>query len=118
MAKIDELERGTQVVYVPNHAIDEWPADGPFAECARVYEMSHPDCEEGFVTSTRVSADRRKEIAFCRFWSKDDPTELRTTANSEACYPRNLVVKDTRPQEVVDAKLAEIAEEERRCLKI
>ena len=38
----------------------------------------HPDCEVGFVTSIKPGVG-----AYCRFWSKVDPSDLRTKANSE-----------------------------------
>ena len=71
------MKRGTQIIYVPMHA------EG---------NTEHSDCEAGFVTSLR------KDFAFCRYWSKHHPGELRTKANSEATPLDCLVVKDTRPQ--------------------
>lgn len=85
MADIKELSRGTQVVYVPDHA------DG---------RLDHPNSEEGFVTSVKEDLG----IAFCRFWSKHYDG-LRTQANSEACFAEDLVVKATQPQTRIDAIL-------------
>ena len=93
MADIQELKRGTQIIYVPSHA-----GGG---------RLDHPNCEEGFVTSTKWLGST--EIAYCRFWSQHDPERLRTRINSEACNAKWLVVKDTRPQHVVDRILATIS---------
>lgn len=77
---MDYLQSGTQIIYVPDHA------EG---------DAEHPDCEQGFVTSVRG------DMAFCRYWSNAHEG-LRTLANSEATPIRNLVVRDTRPQHVID----------------
>jgi hypothetical protein len=83
------LERGTQIIYVPNHADD----------------TSHPDCEAGFVTSACATT------AFCRYWSKHEPGELRTKANSENTYIENLVIQDTVPQARVEAALEQYCQQ-------
>lgn len=83
---IDDLRPGTQVIYAPSHA------EG---------DETHPDCEEGFVTSYN------DEFVFCRFW-RGHTNELRTRTNSEACHPRHLLIKDTRSQVVVDRMINEI----------
>lgn len=85
------LDPGTQILYVPNHA------EG---------DEDHPDVEAGFVTSCKPHLG----IVFCRYWS--GPGILRTKANSEGTPSSNIVVKDTVPQEVVDAKLAGILREQ------
>jgi len=64
---------GALVIYVPNHA-HGW--------------LGHKDCERGFVTAISIG----RQCAWCRFWSKYDPAELRTRANSERCDYDNLVV--------------------------
>lgn len=88
------LARGTQVVYVPAH-VD-------------LDDVSHPDVEDGFVTSMSVRGD----VAFCRFWHRDGPPDrLRTIANSEATPIERLVVRDTRPQEWVNHCLIWIEEQ-------
>ncbi len=81
--KPQNLQKGTQIIYVPDHA------DG----------VSHSDCEIGFVTSMT------EEGAFCRYWSKHNPGHLRTTANSEMTQFKNLVVMNTYPQIEIDALL-------------
>ena len=86
---MSEPTRGTQIIYVPTHA------DG---------DIEHADCETGFVTS--VPGPSR--VMFCRFWSKADPAELRTKGASELTPVALLVIKDTVPQEQVDAALREI----------
>lgn len=78
------LGRGMQVIYIPDHA------EG---------DENHPDCEFGFVTSVRG------DVAFCRYWRKGHPGELRTVANSEGTPIRNLVAHDSVPQSVIDAWL-------------
>ena len=83
----NQLRVGTQIIYVPDHA------DG---------SLSHPDCQPGFVTSVS------KDGVFCRYWSKHDPSTLRTKANSELTPRRLLVIVDTRPQEEVREALREI----------
>ncbi len=82
---MSELKRGTQIVYVPSHA------DG---------DIKHPDCEEGFVISK--TSDKYSEAYFCRYWSKSYRYRLRTTANSEATNRRDLIVKDTRHQGIIE----------------
>ena len=67
------FKKGDQIIYVPTHA------DG----------IDHPDAERGFVTGLCPNEDS----VFCRYWSKTNPHQLRTTANSEAT-PINMLVKD------------------------
>lgn len=78
------LARGTQISYVPTHAKGN---------------TSHRDVEHGFVTSVRG------DVAFCRYWSKSSPNELRTKSGSEATPIEMLVIQDTRPQTAVDRML-------------
>lgn len=86
-----DLQKGTQIIYVPNHA------DG----------IDHPDCEKGFVTTVG------RRGAFCRYWSKHDLGKLRTMANSELTPFDTLVIKNTHLQCVVDRLLRMIEDEER-----
>lgn len=87
---MNEFKKGTQIIYIPTHAgIDE----------------NHPDCEAGFVTSTN------SKFVFCRYWNKGLMNTLRTTANSEPTHPNNLIIKRTRPQEVIDRALETIDNE-------
>lgn len=81
-----KLAPGTQIIYVPMHA------DG----------ILHPDAELGFVTSNAGGKN-----VFCRYWSKSHDG-LRTLANSEATPVENLVIKDTREQDVVDELMKEL----------
>lgn len=87
-----KLPRGTQILYVPNHA------EG---------NLNHPDVQPGFVTSGPVNDDEDGYCAyFCRYWRYDHNAkkyigELRTLANSELTLIANLVVKDTFPQDTV-----------------
>ena len=85
------LKRGVQIIYVPDHA------DG---------DMSHPDCQPGFVTSVA------KEFAFCRYWRMYngmliDPPDLRTKANSEMTNFNHILIVDTVDQDVVTKALEE-----------
>ena len=89
--KPQDLQPGTQIIYVPHHA------DG----------IDHPDCKEGFVTSMTETG------AFCRYWSKLDPGKLRTMSCSEMTPFENLVVRSTRLQTEVDWWLRAIKDEER-----
>lgn len=79
-----KLTRGRQIIYVPDHAHEQ---------------VDHPDCEKGFVTS--VDGD----YAFCRYWRRHPPFDLRTKANSERTPVANLVVQDTVPPIAVEAAL-------------
>lgn len=79
---IEELKRGTQIIYVPGHA------DG---------DINHPDCERGFVITDNGGS------AFCRYFSKNTLIgNLRTIANSELTPKDCLIIKDTYNQKLVD----------------
>lgn len=76
----EKLKRGTQIIYVPNHA------DG---------DVEHEDCERGFVITDKG------ESAFCRYWARTELT-LRTLSCSELTPKANLVVKKSRGQKFMD----------------
>ena len=82
---IENLTRGTQIIYVPKHANGD---------------IKHPDCEWGFVTSVQGDS------AFCRYW-KEDSLKLKTTTYSELTPVHLLVAHDTVPQELVINALEE-----------
>jgi hypothetical protein len=82
------LKPGTQILYMPMHVRGD---------------EDHPDVEAGFVTS-----HTQPDVVFCRYWNKYYPNELRTKANSERTPLWCIKEKDTRPQAVVDALLAEL----------
>lgn len=84
-----KLERGTQIIYVPDHAHGE---------------TAHPDCEEGFVTSV----DPERNVAWCRYWM-DDANRLRTRSCSEMTPIENLVIEDTRSQRIVEINLENLS---------
>ena len=90
------MKRGTQIIYLPDHAKDE----------------DHPDAEPGFI----FNKTQNPEVFFCRYWNKHRQWELRTKANSEATNIRNIFVKDTKPQKVVDKMIEKIDEERKRGL--
>jgi len=94
--QLKDLERGTQVAHIPHHAAGE---------------IRHKDVEFGFVTGVRQHTDGT--TVFCRFWSKSDPRELRTKANSESCDIDNLIRFTSALQKTVDKQLERIEEEER-----
>lgn len=88
--KVKALTIGTQIIYVPAHANgNSW----------------HYDCERGFITSVASLG------AFCRYWSKVTPGELRTKSNSELTPFNRLIIKDTVPQEQVNEQLAKLLKE-------
>ena len=84
------MKPGTQIIYIPRHA--EGDAD-------------HPDAETGFVTSMKTN-----DFAWCRYWSRHFPGELRTKANSELTSTAQLVTRDTVPQGVVDRRIVKLYE--------
>lgn len=84
------LERGAQVVCIPSHLKGQ---------------PNHKNCEAGFVTS--VGNDERS--VFVRYW-RSDLSDLRTKANSELTYITDLVVRESVPQERVEAALKEWCE--------
>ena len=90
------MKRGDQIAYVPDHAKD----DG----------LMYPDTEYGFVNSI---SPIDSEIIFCRYWHKNRPGQLRTTANSEATNICNLVLCLSVQSDVVKAAIAKIDKEER-----
>ena len=80
------MKRGTQIIYVPLHA------DGP----------DHPDAEPGFVTS---GGHEGFKFAFCRYWSKAYPGELRTKLNSERTPTCALIMRDSVDQARIEEAL-------------
>jgi len=86
------MKRGTQIAYIPTHANGD---------------INHPDVEFGFVTSTR------NDVAFCRYWSKRNPFELRTKANSEATPVDMIVGVNSVPKVMVDQALKVIDDYEK-----
>jgi hypothetical protein len=75
-----------QVLYVPDHVKDQIDPDNLAAA------LDIPDVEAGFVTGPAGEGSY-----FCRYWRKDNPGELRTTANSEATSGRDLVAYQIMP---------------------
>lgn len=80
------VEKGTQIAYIPTHAGGD---------------IDHKDVEFGFVTSVKPELD----IAYCRYWSKYSPGELRTKANSEGT-PLNCLVEHIFVEQAVVDRLA------------
>lgn len=86
-AKIEDLKPGVQIAYIPAHCMGD---------------LNHRLVEFGFVTSANGST------AFCRYWSKINPHELRTKANSEGTMIWDLYLHTSHNQEDVDAEMKEI----------
>ena len=83
----DKLQRGTQIVYIPNHA------DG---------DIYHPDVEHGFITS----GPTLDGAYFCRYWSKGHLGEdIRTKSCSELTPGKNIRVMEIANQEKVQEML-------------
>ncbi len=83
------MKRGDQIIYVPDHA---------------VFSGTN-ELEAGFVTSVKG------DVVFCRYWNKFDPNVLRTTANSEGTNIRDLMKKDSVPQDRVEQALKDYCNE-------
>ena len=95
-AKREDLAVGTQVIYVPTHAEDD---------------LSHFDCEEGFVTSVKGG------YAFVRYFAKDGGARLRTTMCSESTPICALVVVVHRPQARIEWLLDYLGYKKRKEVK-
>ena len=72
-----------------------------------------PTGETGFITSYTT------KTVFCRFWDKNNLGSLRTTANSEACNPRDLesllsLYIRPVPSEIINSWLEWIKNEENK----
>lgn len=83
----ETLPRGTQILYVPDHADS----------------VDHPDIECGFIWVKHYS----RTAYLCRFWREDKRT-LRTLANSEVVSIENIVVCDSVPDSVVREAIRKI----------
>jgi len=83
------MKPGTQVAYIPLHTKGD---------------LQHPDVEFGFVTGMSQSG----KFAYCRYWSKTRPSELRTTTTSEATPVERLVEFEFVPQAVVDRMMIQL----------
>lgn len=75
-AKIHQLHRGTQIVYLPQHLIDK-------------ADLNNKEIQFGFVTSVK------KDIVYCRYFSQYDLTTLRTVSCSERSPIENLYLLNT-----------------------
>ena len=84
---ISLLHRGTQIIYVPDHA----------------KQIDHQDCELGFV----YSVNEKTGMVFCRYFWKDQDT-LRATANSEASPFSLIRILKHRDQAIIDRLIQEI----------
>ena len=84
---------GDQIVYIPYHVIEE--------------DLTHPDVEFGFVSNFC----KNEMYVFCRYWSKINPTELRTKVNSERTPVDCLYYYDSVPEERIDAWFYEMENE-------
>lgn len=75
------LRRGTQIVYIPNHAQGD---------------IEHNDVEYGFVE------EPGETVARCRYWRQGSKGTLRTIANGEVTPVANLRAHDSIDQVIVD----------------
>ena len=82
----NKMHAGVQVIYIPSHA-----------------KLGDESCETGFVTKVNEDGD-----CFCRYWSKIDTRELRTTSCSELTPLNCLLFIKTRSQDEVDQMLEKI----------
>ena len=100
--KAQEFPIGTQVMYKPGHA--------------SLYEKF---CAYGFIMGYTGYGEGEgfTSLVFCRFFNDNNHSssrgweDMRTVANSEACRPEDLYIYDSRSQEIVDACVARIRED-------
>lgn len=98
------LDPGTQVLYVPTHAMFDFGA-------GLQVDLKHPDIELGFVSRDRGAGDNGGTV-FCHFFRKGmEPTvaNLRNAANQEAAYRCNLLVGNYADQSIINACFVHIA---------
>lgn len=79
-----KFRRGTQIIYIPTHANEN---------------TRHPDVEFGFITSVDG------EYAFCRYWHRGRPGDLRNKSVSERTAITDLKIYQSVPQSVVTGML-------------
>ena len=91
------MKKGTQIIYIPRHV-----------KVIEGQEEMHPGVELGFVFG---KPGLLRTSVFCRYWSKHSPNELRTKSCSELTPIDCILIKDTRPQEVVDKVIKKIEED-------
>ena len=96
---MEKLERGTQVIYVPNHLKDLDYTD------PKNWHYPH-GLQPGFIPS----GPNNKGDYFCRYWYFEKGVtalmpDLRTMSNSECTPHQWMVVHNTVPQDWVDANL-------------
>lgn len=94
------MKAGTQIAYIPLQARTLNPSDA----------AKHPDTEFGFVTS------EGKGIHFCRYWQKQKPGVLRTTANSKATPNDRIMQYISVPHSHIERTLKQIAQSEAKAI--
>lgn len=94
----NNLVTGSQIIYVPNHLIDD-------------PDLLNKQIQFGFVTSVG------KDQAFCRFYSGYDLSILRTMSCSELVSISNLFLLNTRHKKEVDRWLRKIEADEEKIRK-
>jgi len=102
------IKSGDQIIYIPTH-IRRWIAarydvDGSIL-ALRSDVLENSECETGFVTSFSNNDGYHSNV-FCRFWSKDNPKELRTKSCSELVWLSDLMEdlgKQRKDQAAIDA---------------
>jgi len=88
------MKNGTQIIYFPPHVT--------------FGDVTHRDVEFGFVYDNSM---HYSDAMFCRYWSRQFPSELRTKSCGELTPRNRLFVKDTRDQELVWKEIRNIVRE-------
>lgn len=82
------MEPGTQIIYVPQHLEEEYEAHRKAGTVEETF--GYPNgVQPGFI----AAVSKKEHAYFCRYWRLDGKRpvlELRTWANSELTYARNL----------------------------
>ena len=99
-AKIHDLKRGTQIVYLPTHLQNN-------------AELSNTDIQFGFVTSMKNPG-----AVFCRYFSKYDLSLLRTLSCSEQANISDVYLLNTFENKVVKYWINYIDQQEEAYKKL
>lgn len=93
------MEPGTQIIYVPQHLKNDYEIHRKKGTVTDLFGYPH-GIQPGF-----VAAKSGDGACFCRYWrmeGKKVKLELRTWANSELTYTRDLVLFDSVGKSAVD----------------
>lgn len=107
----DKLKKGTQILYVPSHLLEDIEPGQDFYKRVMNKNMwGYPSgIQPGFVTSGPTADDSY----FCRYWRWDTNnneyvTELRTKSNSEKTPTHSIILYSYWNVNVVQGMLHEI----------